>query len=345
MDGSICLVPVINRVAGPGSFQLKLKTALERRGYTVHHDPAKPDTRAILIIAGTRHLGDIWAAKRRGVRVVQRLNGINWIQRRRYMGVKYWLRAEAANLLLAYTRRFVADAVIYQSHFTRDWWHQWYGGLKTPYRVIHNAVDLRDFSPEGSELPPADHIRVQVVEGHLNWDNGLALENALRYALALEKAAGKRVELVVAADVNPSLKAQLQKKMPAGRVEYLGVVPREHLPGMNRQSHLRYSAEINSSCPNSVIEALACGLPVVGFDNGSLKELVQGDAGAVVPYGADPWKLELPDFSTLAQASLPLLTEQERHRKAARVLAEDHFDLEHMTDLYLVALVGDKTSA
>ncbi len=41
-EGSICLVPVINKIAGPGSFQLKLKTALEHRGYVVHHDPTGP---------------------------------------------------------------------------------------------------------------------------------------------------------------------------------------------------------------------------------------------------------------------------------------------------------------
>jgi len=88
-SGSICLVPVINRVAGPGSFQLKLKAALERRGYRVHHDPTQADTQAILIIAGTRRLSEIWAAKRRGVRIVQRLNGINYVHRVRPLGFKY----------------------------------------------------------------------------------------------------------------------------------------------------------------------------------------------------------------------------------------------------------------
>ncbi|MHB1119393.1 MAG: hypothetical protein ACYC11_04950, partial [Bellilinea sp.] len=63
-EGSICLVPVINALAGPGSFQLKLKSALESRGIRVHHNPLEDDTRAILIIAGTRHVREIRAAKR-----------------------------------------------------------------------------------------------------------------------------------------------------------------------------------------------------------------------------------------------------------------------------------------
>jgi glycosyltransferase involved in cell wall biosynthesis len=88
-----------------------------------------------------------------------------------------------------------------------------------------------------------------------------------------------------------------------------------------------------------VIEALACGLPVVGFDSGSLTELVQGKAGVVVPYGGDPWKLDLPDFASLAKATLPLLADSKPYRQAARALAESQFDLEHMTDLYLQVLL------
>ena len=333
------MVPVINRVAGPGSFQLKLKAALERRGYPVHHDPTQPDTQAILIIAGTRRLGEILAAKRREVRIVQRLNGINYVHRRRNLGVKHWLRAEMGNLLLAYTRRFIADHVVYQSNFTRDWWHNWYGSHKAPYTVIHNAVDLQAYSPAGPETPPTDRIRVQVVEGHLNWDNGPALENAHRYARALEKAAGKRVELVIAADVLPALRESVHRSVPGVWVEYVGVTAREQIPVMSRQAHLQYSAEVNPSCPNSVIEALACGLPVVGFDSGSLTELVQGNAGRVVPYGSNPWKLEIPDTESLARASLPLLANLQRHRQAARALAEAQFDLETMVDAYLHALI------
>ncbi len=64
-------------------------------------------------------------------------------------------------------------------------------------------------------------------------------------------------------------------------------VKREHIPWLMRSSHLLFSAEVNPPCPNSVIEALACGLPVIGFDTGSLSEIVQGGAGRLVPYGRE----------------------------------------------------------
>jgi len=107
-----------------------------------------------------------------------------------------------------------------------------------------------------------------------------------------------------------------------------------------RSSHLLFSAEVNPPCPNSVIEALACGLPVVGFDTGSLAELVQGDAGRLAPYGADPWKLRPPDIPALAEAATEVLQDQDRFRKLARERAESAFDVGKMVNEYLKVLLG-----
>jgi len=334
-SGSICLVPVINSIAGPGSFQKKLKVAFERRGIRVHHDPGESDTAAILIIAGTRHLPPLWNAKRRGVRIVQRLNGINWVHRHRYLGLRYTLRAELANLLLVYTRRFLADHVVYQSTFTRDWWHDWYGGHKASYSIIHNGVDLQSYSPAGEEVRPNDHIRVQIVEGQLNPDNRLSLDNSIAFTRALEKAASQPVELVVIANIHPDLREEILRDSQGAWITFIGVIPRQQVPTYSRAAHLQFSADINASCPNSVVEALACGLPVAAFNSGALPELVKGDAGVVVPYGANPWKLERPDFDALAHAALPILAEQERYRAGARALAVERFGLDRMAESYL----------
>jgi glycosyltransferase involved in cell wall biosynthesis len=107
-----------------------------------------------------------------------------------------------------------------------------------------------------------------------------------------------------------------------------------------RSSHLLFSAEVNPPCPNSVIEALACGLPVVGFDTGSLAEIVQGDAGRLVPYGGNPWKLDPPDISSLADAAPEVLEDQARFRKLAREQAESKLGLDKMVDEYLKILLG-----
>jgi glycosyltransferase involved in cell wall biosynthesis len=89
-----------------------------------------------------------------------------------------------------------------------------------------------------------------------------------------------------------------------------------------------------------VIEALACGLPVIGFYTGSLPEIVQGDAGRLVPYGADQWKLKEPDIPMLAEVATEVLQNQSQFRKAARERAELAFGLGKMVEEYLKVLLG-----
>ncbi len=77
------------------------------------------------------------------------------------------LRAEAANLLLAFIRRFHADRVVYQSDFIKGWWQGWYGKTRVPNSVIYNGVDLSVYTPSGPGERPKDLIRIMVVEGSL----------------------------------------------------------------------------------------------------------------------------------------------------------------------------------
>jgi glycosyltransferase involved in cell wall biosynthesis len=87
-----------------------------------------------------------------------------------------------------------------------------------------------------------------------------------------------------------------------------------------------------------VIEALACGLPVVGFDTGALPELVTGDAGRIAPYGRGAWQLEPPDVAGLARKAAEILPDQERFRSAALSHACQHFGLDQMVETYLKVL-------
>ena len=99
------------------------------------------------MIGGTRRLDLLWQAQRRGVRIVQRLNGMNWIHRQTRTGLRHYLRCEVNNWILATIRSSLADQIVYQSEFTRDWWTTVYGQINSPDTIIHNGVDLQVFSP------------------------------------------------------------------------------------------------------------------------------------------------------------------------------------------------------
>lgn len=317
------------------SFRLKFEQGLRARGIDVTHDlDDKSD--AVLVIAGTRFLLDLNRARRRGIRVVQRLDGVNWVQRVKWSGVKYSVRAEYGNFMLSLIRNRFADRVIYQSQFIRKWWEDWYGVAKAPASVIINGVDLNAYTHEGGHERPTDKYRMLLLEGSL----ARGLNSGLFHAVSVaEKMSAKYpMEVVVAGVVDEATQNKLQSKVP---VKFLGTVPRADIPKLARSSHMMYCAEVNPPCPNSVIEALACGLPVIGFDSGSLKELVSDDAGCIVPYGANPWKLETPNIDALASSAGDVIEKQSQFRAAARRRAESAFGLDHMVESYLKVLLED----
>jgi glycosyltransferase involved in cell wall biosynthesis len=206
-----------------------------------------------------------------------------------------------------------------------------------PSTVIVNGVDLNRYTPHGLHERPSSHYRLLVVEGSLAGAQNSGLFSAARLAEALARKF--KIELTIVGRVDGRSKNKL-KNQTVFRIRFMDVIPPEQIPWLMRSSHLLFSAEVNPPCPNSVIEALACGLPVIGFDTGSLPDLVQGGAGRVVPYGANEWKLETPDVPALVEPALEILENQQRFRKSARERAEAVFGVDKMVEEYLKVLLG-----
>jgi len=338
----ICIVPQVSGVGGMVSFRGKFAAGLQSRGIKVISNLQTEPCEAVLVIGGTRDLLGLWRAKRRGVRIVQRLNGMNWLHRLQRTGIKHYLRAEYGNLILRIIRARLVDHVVYQSEFARGWWERIYGATPVPSSVVYNAVDLDVYAPDyQSPNQPITQYRVLLVEGSLMGGYELGLESAVELVELLNtnhhEHLGKPVELMVAGRVAEAVKTRWSQKTKIS-IEWAGLVAHKQIPELDRAAHLLYSSDLNAACPNSVIEALACGLPVLAFDTGALPELVSGDSGRVVAYGGDPWQLEKPNIPALAEAAVAILSEQPRFRAAARARAEEAFALDKMVDRYLVAL-------
>ncbi len=319
------------------SFRRKFEGGLHSRGIGVTHDLAQPSD-AVLVIAGTKNLLSLWSRRRSGARIVQRLDGINWIQRRRNTGLRHLLRAEYGNVVLSMIRSRIATRIVYQSEFSHRWWENWYGSTRAGASVVHNGVDLSEYCPATVDSRPHGRCRLLVVEGSLGGGYDMGLDNAVRLAETLTEIHGLSMELMIVGRITDEHKARVQAQSHVPML-WAGVLTPTQVIDAMRSAHLLFSADLSPACPNTVIEALACGLPVVAFDTGALNELVQGDAGRIVPYGGDPWKIDPPDTPALAEAAAEVLRDQGRFSQAARQHAEQHLGLDAMMDGYLRALL------
>lgn len=337
VHAKICLVPQKLGLGGPASFQAGLIEFMRRRGVTVCHDPRDHDLSAILVFGAAPKLEGVMKAQRAGIRVVQRLNGMNWVHRKRYTGIRHFLKAEYGNWKLR-TLRQHADKIVYQSKFAREWWQREQGDIKKPEFIIHNGVDLALFSPVPQDLP-ADRYRILMVEGHHGGGYDQGLFTAAHMLRQLGSIADRPCELVVAGDVPQVLRQKIEKTGVS--VHWLGVVSRQEVPVIDRSAHLLFSGDVNAACPNAVIEAMSCGLPVIAYNTGALPELVNTQAGKIALYGGDVWNLDPPDIESLTNAAWQVLLYRDELSQGARQYAERHFDMERIAAAYLDVLLGD----
>lgn len=329
----LCLVPKLKGLGGTASFQARLTGSLSARGIEYTYELTDPRVDVVLVVGGTRRFKDLELARQRGALIVQRLDGINWLHRLRYTGVRHFLRAEVNNWIIAHIRRRLADRIVYQSRFVREWWEERFGDPGKPADIIHNGVDLALYTPKDSGALPVDHFRILLVEGRLGGGYHMGLDNAVQLTAQLKTKHHLPVNLRVIGEVPENLKKRITERNNC-EIEWMGVVSRSEIPEFDRSAHVLFSADLNAACPNAVIEALACGLPVVGFDTGALNELVTPGSGRIVPYGGNVWRLDPPDISTLADATLDVLKNNGKYRLAARALAEKQFSLDEMVDSY-----------
>lgn len=341
---TVCLLPEIKTVGGPATFQQQFIKAAARQGITAHFDPSRSDIGAYLVIGAPRKfIPALYSARQHGIPVIQRLNGMNWIHRVRTSGWLYGKKADLANHRLSFFRKHIATGIVYQSPFCETHWNEIYGVLSgKPSRIIYNGVDLNEFKPILPDFQSED-IEILIVEGNLEHGSEQNLEQALSLSMALSRRTSRKVQLRIAGNVPNEIREKVFAKMSdsncAVSVNFMGIIEKSKLIELENTSHMLFSIELNPACPNSVIEALACGLPVIGFDTGALKD-VTGSGGIIVPYGSDVWKMEKPILFPLIEAAEKVYRENQSFRKAARKQAETHFSIDKITGEYLSFLFG-----
>src|SRR5206468_10667956 len=97
-------------------------------------------------------------------------------------------------------------------------------------------------------------------------------------------------------------------------------------PDVFRSADVLLHTKYNDPCPGLVVEAMACGLPVVYSSSGGVPELVGQDAGIGLPAPLDWERQHPPEPEALAEAVIQVVDRLEDYREAARRRAVEAFD-------------------
>jgi glycosyltransferase involved in cell wall biosynthesis len=238
-------------------------------------------------------------ARRRGAAVVWNQDGVA------YSG---WAGAATERINRPLARGLhAADHVLYQSEFCKRSADRFLGEARSPSEVLHNPVDTAHFTPGKRPAQPT-----LLLAG--NQYQRYRLEAALETARLL----GLRLLVTGRLSWSPQAAREARELIRDMNVELAGPYTYADAPALLRRGSILLHTKFNDPCPTVVLEAMACGLPVVYSASGGTPELVGPDTGAGVPAPLDFERDHPPDPQALADAVTRVLERLDEHAEAAR---------------------------
>jgi glycosyltransferase involved in cell wall biosynthesis len=213
-----------------------------------------------------------------------------------------------------------ARRVVVTTSSMRDYVQQQYNLQSDKVRVIPNYVLTDLFSP--GEIPPVGKRLCFV--GRLEKE-----KNPLALVLA---CAGMDIELLMIG--NGSLRDSISEAAENFQVsvKFLGNIPHAELPRILRQSAIFLLVSPHEGHPKTLIEAMACGVAVIGADSPGIRELIK--------HGENGWLCE-PDSESIRSAIQELLASPDLCRKLgqnARAFVVENFSLDRIVEMEMQTL-------
>jgi acyl-CoA synthetase (AMP-forming)/AMP-acid ligase II len=115
---------------------------------------------------------------------------------------------------------------------------------------------------------------------------------------------------------------------PLDCVEYLPRYTGGEAPGIFRRGHVLLHTQPNDNCPHLVVEAMACGVPIVHQDNGGTPQMVTPLAGVAVPSATSWDKLDYPAPEAFADGLEKVLRDWPAYHRQSRARAIEFMSLD-----------------
>ncbi len=186
--------------------------------------------------------------------------------------------------------------------------------------VIKNAVELHDARPDPAAAPP-----LVLSVGRLKAPKDFW---TLVRALALLPSGSCRLRVAGDGPERAALSEEIRRLGLDGAVELLG--DRDDIAELLRESQLFVLSSRSEGMPMSVLEAMACGVPVVASAVGGIPELVvDGETGLVVEPG-DPEALAAAIARVIDDSELRRRLAAAGHARASRLFDPERWRQEHV---------------
>jgi len=177
--------------------------------------------------------------------------------------------------------------------------------------TVHHGIAIEEF-------PLQKHA-----DGSLLFFGRIHPEKGAAEAIEVAHRSGRRLIMAGIIQDEAYFEREVAPHIDGDRVRYLGSVgPDKRAQVLGAADALLHLISFDEPFGLSMVEAMACGVPVIGIGRGSVPEVVvDGETGFIV--------------ANLDEATAAVRRLDELDRSAARKHVKDHFSAERMTDGYL----------
>ena len=235
-------------------------------------------------------------------------------------------QAENRRMAVAY---HAADWVFYQSEFCRRSADRFLGPRRGAGEILYNAVDTGVFAPAAAGRPREGFTFL--VTGKIGDHLAYRLTSTIG-GLGHARAAGLDARLTVAGWVEggalAAARAHAAALGVADAVRFTGPYTQAEAPAVYQGADAYVMTKHNDPCPNTVLEALACGLPVLFSASGGVPELVGADAGVALDVPEDFEHVHVPDADAVGDGMVRIAQSGAAMAIAARERAVARFGID-----------------
>jgi len=178
---------------------------------------------------------------------------------------------------------------IFISDFTKNLVKKFHKNFNTKNIVINNSVPLNIFSPDGKNLRDKLNINSQdfVIIVSAAWRRHKRLDEILELFFKL-KTKIKNLKLIILGKYN------MNKKDPD--IILADTISHDMLPQWYRTANIYLHLSWIDQNPNTLVEAIACGLPSLCTNNGGTCELIEKTNSGIVSYVDEDYNYQLVDY-------------------------------------------------
>ena len=153
--------------------------------------------------------------------------------------------------------------------------------------IVPNVVDLQRFTPAAPTASPAAEGPRILVARHLEslYDNASAVR---AFALVRQRYPAARLVLAGGGPQRAALARLARSLGVLDAVRFAGPVDNAAMPALFQASDIVLNPSLADNMPISVLEALACGVPVVSTNVGGIPALLQDGVTALLVPPGDP---------------------------------------------------------